>query len=204
MTKEEVSKMTPVDAVRLLKEGNKRFVENLKLNRNLLQQVNETRDGQNPFAVILSCMDSRTSAELIFDQGLGDVFSIRIAGNIVNDDILGSAEFGCKVVGAKALLVLGHTGCGAIKGAIDNVQLGHLGSVLSKIQRAMPSKDASFHSLTSNEKVSVVTINNVKQSIEDLRKNSAILSDLEKQGKIAILGGCYDISTGRVEFFNAS
>ena len=126
LTKEMQNAITPKIALDLLKEGNKRFVNNLKINRNLLQQANETSDGQHPFAVILSCIDSRTSAELIFDQGIGDVFSIRIAGNIVNKDILGSMEFGCKVVGAKAIVVLGHKKCGAIIGACDNVALGNL------------------------------------------------------------------------------
>ena len=138
LTKELQSEITPTQAIERLKEGNKRFVNNLKLNRNLLQQVNETTGGQHPFAVIISCMDSRTSAELIFDQGLGDIFSIRIAGNIINEDILGSAEFGCKVVGSKVILVLGHTSCGAIKGAIDDVDLGHLHFITHKIQRCMP------------------------------------------------------------------
>src|SRR5918998_2374789 len=131
LTKELQEKITPKQALEILKEGNKRFMHNLKVNRNLLQQVNETRDGQWPFAVVLSCIDSRTSAELIFDQGLGDVFSVRIAGNIVNEDILGSMEFGCKVAGSKIIVVLGHTKCGAIKGACDHVEMGHLTSLLT-------------------------------------------------------------------------
>ena len=125
-SKETQSNLTPELALQYLREGNDRFVKNLRANRNLLQQVNDTRDGQYPFATILSCIDSRTSAELIFDQGLGDIFSIRIAGNVLNDDILGSMEFATKVVGTKIILVLGHTNCGAIKGACDNVELGHL------------------------------------------------------------------------------
>src|ERR671917_1571097 len=131
LTKELQEKITPKQALEILKEGNKRFMHNLKVNRNLLEQVNETRDGQWPFAVVLSCIDSRTSAELIFDQGLGDVFSVRIAGNIINEDILGSMEFGCKVAGAKIIVVLGHTKCGAIKGACDHVEMGHLTSLLT-------------------------------------------------------------------------
>lgn len=133
LTKEQQQAITPEKAIELLKEGNKRFVNNLKLNRNLLQQVNETSQGQFPFAVILSCMDSRTPAELIFDQGLGDVFSIRVAGNILNDDILGSIEFACQVVGVKLIAVVGHTQCGAIKGACDGVKLGNLTNLLNKI-----------------------------------------------------------------------
>ncbi|HEX8675896.1 MAG TPA: carbonic anhydrase, partial [Segetibacter sp.] len=125
LTKEMQEKITPQQALEILKEGNKRFVHNLKVNRNLLEQVNETRDGQWPFAVILSCIDSRTSAELIFDQGLGDIFSVRIAGNVINEDILGSMEFACKIAGSKFIMVLGHTKCGAIKGACDNIEIGH-------------------------------------------------------------------------------
>src|SRR5919112_2158078 len=132
ITKEMQKSITPAKALELLKDGNKRFVNNLKINRNLLQQANETSDGQHPFAVILSCIDSRTSVELIFDQGLGDVFSVRIAGNIINEDILGSMEFACKVAGSKFILVLGHSKCGAIKGACDHVQLGHLSGLLAK------------------------------------------------------------------------
>ena len=125
---------SPQEALELLREGNYRFLNNLESNRDLLQQINETRDGQFPFAAILSCIDSRTSAELIFDQGLGDIFSIRIAGNVVNDDILGSMEFACKIAGSKLIVVLGHTKCGAITGACDNVQMGNLSTLLNKIQ----------------------------------------------------------------------
>ena len=131
------SSITPAKAIEFLKEGNERFVNNLKANRDLLQQANETRDGQWPFAVILSCIDSRTSAELIFDQGLGDVFSIRIAGNVVNTDIIGSLEFACKVAGSKLIVVLGHTSCGAVKGACDHVEMGSLTELLAKIQPAV-------------------------------------------------------------------
>src|SRR3954468_11799472 len=137
LTKEMQAAITPTMALEILKEGNKRFINNLKINRNLLQQVNETVDGQHPFAVVLSCIDSRTSAELIFDQGLGDIFSIRIAGNIINEDILGSMEFACKIAGSKFILVLGHQKCGAIKGACDHVDLGHLSILLAKIEPAI-------------------------------------------------------------------
>ena len=137
LTKEMQAAITPLMALDILKEGNKRFINNLKANRNLLQQANETSDGQHPFAVILSCIDSRTSAELIFDQGLGDVFSVRIAGNILNEDILGSMEFATKVVGSKIIVVLGHTKCGAVKGACDHVEMGNLTTLLNKIQPAV-------------------------------------------------------------------
>ena len=146
LNKELQERITPQLALEILKEGNHRFVQNLKVNRNLLEQVNETRDGQWPFATVLSCIDSRTSAELIFDQGLGDIFSIRIAGNIINDDILGSMEFACKVAGSKFIVVLGHTKCGAIKGACDNVAMGHLSGLLQKIQPAIGAE----HSIPDN------------------------------------------------------
>lgn len=201
LTKELQNQITPPKALELLKEGNKRFVNNLKVNRNLLQQVNETRDGQHPFAVIISCMDSRAPAELIFDQGLGDVFSIRVAGNIINEDILGSAEFGCKVVGAKAVVVLGHTKCGAVKGALDQVHLGNLDSVLNKIQYCIPSEDLKFTKLNPEEKMSWLTKANVDHSIEQVRSRSKILHEMEMKGEIKIVGGVYDISTGEVSFF---
>ena len=139
-TKEMQNNLTPEQAIEILKKGNDRFINNLKANRNLLEQVNETSDGQHPFAFILSCIDSRTSAELIFDQGLGDIFSCRIAGNILNEDILGSMEFACKVAGAKVIVVLGHTKCGAIKGACDNVKLGNLTALLDKIKPAIDAE----------------------------------------------------------------
>src|SRR5688572_5813140 len=140
VTKETQSTITPAAALEKLKEGNTRFMNNLKANRDLLQQANETQEGQWPFATILSCIDSRTSAELIFDQGLGDIFSIRIAGNILNDDILGSMEFACKVAGSKLILVLGHSRCGAISGACNGVELGHLSRLLHKVQPAIDAE----------------------------------------------------------------
>ena len=184
----------------MLKEGNKRFVSNLKINRNLLQQVNDTTESQHPFAVIISCMDSRTSAELVFDQGLGDIFSIRIAGNVINEDILGSTEFGCQVIGAKVVLVLGHTSCGAIKGAVDDVQLGHLHFITHKIQRCIPQlKQKSFTS-EPDDLIKALTLENILQGIRDLRTSSTILSKMEHEAQIKIIGGLYDISTGQVNF----
>lgn len=199
LTKELQKDISPSRAIELLREGNKRFVNNLKINRNLLQQVNETTKGQHPFAVIISCMDSRTSAELIFDQGLGDIFSIRIAGNIINEDILGSTEFGCKVVGAKVVIVLGHTSCGAIQGAIDRVELGHLHFITHKIQRCIPGS-SNYHApvpMTAND----VIKENVILGIQDLRSRSSILAEMEHTGEIKIVGGVYDISSGVVNFF---
>ncbi|MBL7665203.1 MAG: carbonic anhydrase [Bacteriovoracaceae bacterium] len=199
LTKELQEQITPDSAIELLKKGNERFVNNLKINRNLLQQVNETSDGQHPFAVVISCMDSRTTPELIFDQGLGDIFSIRIAGNIINEEIIGSTEFGCKVVGAKTVVVLGHTSCGAVKGAIDNVDLGHLHFVTKKIQRAIPDVKMLKH-VTPNDLVQQVTVDNVKKGIQDLISSSHILADLVHSKKINIVGGVYDIANGKVQF----
>ena len=173
LTKELRDKITPLQAIDILRAGNKRFVDNLKVNRNLLQQVNETSEGQHPFAVILSCIDSRTSAELIFDQGLGDVFSVRVAGNIQNADILGSMEFSCKVAGAKIAVVLGHTRCGAVKGACDDVEMGNLTTLLHKLKPALEAEK----SVTSNrnsgnaEFVEKVATLNVHVTVEQVLKN---------------------------------
>lgn len=198
LTKECQNKISPESAVEILKKGNERFVSNLKVNRNLLQQVNETSEGQHPFAVVISCMDSRTSAELVFDQGLGDIFSIRIAGNIINDDIIASAEFGCKVIGAKTIVVLGHTQCGAIKGAINDVDLGKLKFITSKIQRCIPLVKAA--AMTDGDLCQAVTIGNMRQGMADLLRGSDVLSTMVANGEISIVGGIYDVGTGIVEF----
>ncbi len=203
LTRELQSAITPAKAIELLKEGNKRFLNNLKFNRNLLQQVNETSDGQHPFAVILSCIDSRTSAELIFDQGLGDIFSVRIAGNIINEDILGSMEFGCKVAGAKVIFVLGHTKCGAVKGACDHVEMGNLTHLLSKIQPAVEAEktvSADRNSKNSEFVEKVATIN-VKRTVDEILKQSPVIAEMVSKGEIAIAGGMYDVSSGEVEFY---
>ncbi len=203
LTKEMQTAITPAMALDLLKEGNKRFISNLKLNRNLLQQANETSDGQHPFAVILSCIDSRTSAELIFDQGLGDVFSVRIAGNIVNEDILGSMEFGCKVAGSKIIVVLGHTKCGAIKGACDHVEMGNLTALLSKITPAVENEIQTLENRNANNSIFVenVAAINVKQTVNAIMERSPILSEMINNGQIGIVGGMHDISTGEVTFY---
>ena len=203
ITKEMQNSISPSMALNLLKEGNRRFVNNLKINRNLLQQVNETSDGQHPFAVILSCIDSRTSAELIFDKGLGDVFSVRIAGNIINEDILGSMEFGCKVAGAKIIVVLGHTKCGAIKGACDNVELGNLTSLISKIKPAVDLENSTTKNRDSSNSIFVENVAelNVALSVKTILLKSAIISEMVKNDDITIVGGVHDISTGEVKFF---
>jgi carbonic anhydrase len=203
LTKEMQSAITPAVALEILKDGNKRFVSNLKINRNLLQQANETSDGQHPFAVILSCIDSRTSAELIFDQGLGDVFSVRIAGNIVNEDILGSMEFGCKVAGAKIIVVLGHTKCGAVKGACDNVALGNLTGLISKIKPAVEQESITAENRNSSNGVFVENVAelNVSLSVKNILLKSPIIADMVKNGDIGIVGGIHNITTGEVKFF---
>jgi len=203
LTKEMQNAISPSRALDILKEGNRRFVNNLKINRNLLQQANETSDGQHPFAVILSCIDSRTSAELIFDQGLGDVFSVRIAGNIVNEDILGSMEFGCKVAGAKIIVVLGHTKCGAIKGACDNVELGNLTSLISKIKPAVDQETVTSNNRTSSNASFVENVAelNVSLSVKNILLKSPIIAEMVKNDQIGIVGGVHDISTGEVKFF---
>jgi len=203
LTKDMQAAITPKMALQLLKEGNKRFVNNLKINRNLLQQANETSEGQYPFAVVLSCIDSRTSAELIFDQGLGDLFSVRIAGNIINEDILGSMEFACKIAGSKMIVVLGHTKCGAIMGACDHVEMGNLTALLSKIRPAIDEETTIKENRTSAnaEFVEKVTNINVKRTIKSILERSPILKEMVEGGKIGIIGGTHDISTGMVTFF---
>lgn len=203
LTKEMQAAIPPGLALELLKEGNKRFVNNLKVNRNLLQQANETSDGQHPFAVILSCIDSRTSAELIFDQGLGDVFSIRIAGNIINEDILGSMEFGCKVAGAKIIVVLGHTKCGAVKGACDHVEMGNLTALLTKIRPAVDDEISVIQNRSSGnaEFVEKVASINVKRTVQAIMERSTILKEMIEAGQIGMVGGTHDITTGEVTFY---
>jgi len=204
LTKEMQDAITPSIALELLEEGNKRFVNNLKVNRNLLQQANETSDGQHPFAAILSCIDSRTSAELIFDQGLGDVFSIRIAGNIINEDILGSMEFACKVAGSKIIVVLGHTKCGAVKGACDHVEMGNLTSLLTKIRPAVEDESTTVENRSSSngEFVEKVAAINVKRTVKSITERSPILKEMLEKGEIGLIGGIHDIATGEVTFYH--
>lgn len=202
-TKETQERLTPDLALDILKEGNKRFVNNIKSHRNLLEQVNETSSAQFPFAAILSCIDSRTSAELIFDQGLGDILSIRIAGNILNEDILGSMELACKIAGSKLIVVLGHSKCGAITGACDNIVLGNLTALLHKIK---PAIDLEIETKTerngNNESfLGHVTKNNVFITVQKIREQSIILHEMEMTNQIKIIGGHHDIDTGQVIFY---
>jgi carbonic anhydrase len=202
--RESQSSLSPRCALDLLKNGNRRFVSNLQNDRNMLHQVNATKDGQYPFAVILSCIDSRTSAELIFDLGLGDIFSVRIAGNVLNEDILGSMEFACKIAGSKLILVLGHTRCGAVKGACEHVEMGNLTTLLNKIfpvVRAL-SKSPEAAALSPGAFVERVAEENVRQVLRQIPSRSPILADLIEQGHVGIAGGLYDIESGEVSFFD--
>lgn len=204
-TLETQTSITPDKALEFLKEGNARFVNNLKVNRNLLEQVNDTREGQWPFAVVLSCIDSRTSAELIFDQGLGDIFSVRIAGNFVNQDILGSMEFGCNVAGSKLIVVLGHTKCGALKGGLDAAKIEGLGMdnlnhliyhfdpIINEIIKAGEERSSKNEDLLER-----LNHHNVQHALADIRHNSTTLRNLEKEGKIKIVGANYCVETGVV------
>ena len=202
-SKDTQESITPDLAFQILIDGNDRFVNNLKAHRNLLEQVNETKEGQFPIATILSCIDSRTSAELIFDQGLGDVFSIRIAGNILNDDILGSMEFATKIMGTKIILVLGHTRCGAIVGACDNIKFGKLTTLLDKVQPAiaLESKTTSNRNGNNEQFVNNVTEINVHLIMQKIQDDSDIIRELLEQGQLKIVGGVYDVETGEVAFF---
>ena len=199
-TKEFFENLTPKDAYEVLKEGNRRFVNNLKINRNLLQIMGETANGQYPFAVVLSCMDSRTSVELIFDQGLGDIFSIRIAGNVVNDDIVGSMEYACEIVGSKLIVVIGHTRCGAIKGACDNVQMGNLTGLLEKIKPAMENTESFGHDIAVAPLTEKVAYANVIRSMDEILERSSIIRALYRDGKIGLVGGMYSVENGKVHF----
>jgi len=202
-TKESQEKITPKIALAYLKEGNQRFLNNLKINRDLLKQANQTSKDQFPFATILSCIDSRTSAELIFDQGLGDIFSIRIAGNIINEDILGSMEYACKIANSKLIVVLGHTKCGAIVSACDSFEMGHLTNLLNKLKPAIEEekKTISERNGRNISFVNNVSVNNIKLIILQIRQRSRILYDLEISEEISIVGALYDIETGKVKFY---
>ena len=201
-TKEIQERLTPRQAHEILIEGNRRFVSNLRYNRNLLQQVNETSDGQYPFAVVLSCIDSRTSAELIFDQGLGDIFSVRIAGNVLNEDILGSMEFACRIAGSRLIVVLGHTRCGAVKGACQHVELGHLTGLLGKIGPALHEVEKAHGARVPPETlVEHVAVENTRHQMRAILERSPILAGLLEQGRIGIVAGTYAVESGEVTFF---
>lgn len=204
-TKETQTAMTPQKSLITLKEGNLRFQKSLKADRNLLEQVNDTKKGQFPFATILSCIDSRVSSELIFDQGIGDIFSVRIAGNFVNEDILGSMEFACKLAGTKLIVVLGHTSCGAVKGACDDAKLGNLTGMLKKIKPAVEAvaepKEVSVRNSSNENFVNEVAKKNVELTIDNIIKQSEVLADMHNNKEIQIIGGMYNIQDGSVTFY---
>ncbi len=206
-TLETQATVTPDKAIQFLQEGNQRFINNLKVNRNLLDQVEDTREGQWPFATILSCIDSRTSAEHIFDQGLGDVFSIRIAGSFINEDILGSMEFACNVAGSKLIVVLGHSKCGALKGGLDAAKIegsgmDHLHQLVNrfepKIQKVI--RDDEERSSANTSLLNRLNVENIKTSVDEILEKSPILKSLESAGKIKVVGANYDVETGVVDW----
>lgn len=204
LTKEEQDKLTPDEVIRLLKDGNKRFVSGTLTSRDHSMQVREASNGQYPKAIILSCVDSRVPVEDVFDRGIGDIFVARVAGNFANTDILGSMEFACKVSGSKLVLVLGHEYCGAVKGAIDGVEIGNITPMLANIKPAIDYFTGYAGERKShNEKfLHMVTERNVLMTIEYIRKNSQILKQMENDGEIKIVGGIYDMNTGEVGFIN--
>jgi carbonic anhydrase len=196
ITKEMQEGISPDQAIEMLKEGNQRFLNKNEISRDLHAQVKATSGGQNPYAAVLSCIDSRVPVELAFDQGIGDIFSARVAGNIINEDILGSIEYACGVAGSKAILVLGHTKCGAVTAACQGVELGNITALLSKVKPAIKEVEER----TGEIEVEEVTKSNVQQSIVEIREKSTLLSDLEKEGKIKIVGAIYHVENGMVSF----
>lgn len=199
---EDLRSLTPSLALSFLKEGNQRFVNNLKVNRDLLEQVNKTKNGQFPFAVILSCIDSRTSAELIFDQGLGDIFSVRIAGNVISEDVIGSMEFACKLAGSKLIVVLGHSKCGAITGACKEVKLGHLTNLLHKVSPSIAyvKQHHTNIDLNSIEGINLVASQHVEHTMEEIFQRSQVLHEMYEKGEIGVVGAFYNVETGAVDF----
>lgn len=202
-TKESLTNMTPQDALQKLKDGNERFLSGKLVERNLNEQVKQTAHGQYPFAIVLSCMDSRSPSEFIFDQGIGDIFNDRVAGNVVDEDILGSLEFACKITGSKLILVLGHTNCGAIKGACDDVKMGNLTNLLSKIKPAIEAVPIVNGERNSKNKdfVDKVSKENVFLAIQNINDRSPILKEMIDKGEIKIVGAMYDVETGKVTFY---
>jgi carbonic anhydrase len=195
--------MTPEQIIEGMKEGNERFRRGERKNRNYLQEQRDSANEQHPAAVLLSCIDSRAPAEVIMDLGIGDIFNCRVAGNVLNEDILGSMEFACKIVGAKVVLVMGHTACGAIRGAIEDARLGHLTGLLSKIRPAVQATTCSGERVIGNDSfVNAVARRNVELTMANIRKGSEVLADLAGNGTIKIAGAMYNLETGVVEFFD--
>ena len=203
-TKQTQEAMSPDAALQALKDGNKRFITSTQVSRDLMQQVADTSAGQYPFATVLHCIDSRVSAELVFDQGIGDLFSIRIAGNFVNEDILGSMEFATKLAGTKIVVILGHTACGAVKGACDYAKMGNLTGMLEKITPAVTAvtepADTSMRTSSNIDFVNRVAVKNVHMAIDNLRAKSPVLKEMEATGEIKVVGAMYHIENGQVTF----
>ena len=200
-TKASQAALTPASALELLKEGNQRFLSQKMTSRDLTAQVSDTATGQFPFACVLGCIDSRVPSELVFDQGIGDIFNVRIAGNFVNTDILGSMEFACKVAGSKVILVLGHTSCGAVKGACDGVELGNLTAMLSNFDPVLQAVEYTGERNTSNtEFVNLVTEENVHATVAKIKNDSPVLNEMFTSGEIDIVGAIYDVASGEVKF----
>lgn len=198
-TKDSQAAMTPAKALEALNAGNKRFVAGTSVKKNLPAQVKATEGGQYPFAAILSCMDSRVPAEMVFDQSIGDLFSIRVAGNVVNADNLGSLEYAAKVVGVKLIVVMGHTSCGAVKGAIDDVKLGNLTELLAKIHPAVAASGPG--TTTDHAYVDKVGEQNVRQAMKEIREKSPVLKGMLDSGAVGLVGAMYDLATGTVTFY---
>jgi len=199
-TKESQTAVTPTSSLYLLEKGNQRFLDGERLKRNLHEQIKQTSTGQYPYAVVLSCIDSRIPTEVVLDQGIGDIFNVRIAGNFVNEDILGSMEFACKVAGAKLIVVMGHTSCGAVKGACDQVELGNLTGMLQKIKPAVDAIEAEIRNSSNAEFVQQVADKNVELTIENIQTGSPVLKEMLDEGSIGIVGAMYSVENGKVEF----
>ena len=204
ITKDKQKNISPANAINLLLEGNKRFVEGKMVKRNLLEQISITSEGQFPFAAVLGCIDSRVPAEIVFDQGIGDIFNIRIAGNFVNTDILGSLEFACKVAGAKVIVVLGHTRCGAVIGASAGVKLGNLSYLLENIKPALEAvkKESAVENFEDPDFLEDVSVKNVEMAVANIKSRSNVLKEMQDNGEIDIIGGMFDVATGKVTILN--
>ena len=201
LTKEQRERMTPAEIIEELKKGNQRFRSGKMTSRDYIKEQRSTASGQYPAAVVLGCIDSRVPAEIVFDIGIGDTFNARVAGNVANDDLLGSMEFACAVAGAKVVLVLGHSACGAIKGAIDDVVLGNLTGLLARIKPAIPATKFEGDKSSKNPAyVDAVAKTNVELTLDSIRRRSPVLADLEKKGSIKITGAMYDLANGTAEF----
>ena len=206
LTKEILDNLTPQEVLHILQNGNNRFINNLRAHHDLLEQVNETKDWQHPFAIILSCMDSRTSAELIFDQGLGDIFSVRVAGNILNADVLGSLEFACAIIGVKLIVVLGHTGCGAIKGVLQQAQLdpalNNLNQLLDKLHPVLRKTERMNCKLQLEDRINAIAATNVRLVRQQITQSSIVLRQYITQAQVGLVSGMYNVETGRVDFYD--